>query len=309
MARVVLNDSMDFSPSTPSGDIREQSAQGFAIGSGSITVIVHGKNLTYDVFGISGGRITGYEYYRHTDLVFSIASLNMDAADATKLMRDSTRDFIEEALVGNDLIVVTAPIVLAYASRGIDTISFAPFSSGVNVSLNRGLFDIENIIGTSFKDTIGGDHKSNNLRGTGGADTIGGGIGNDTVNGGNGNDRLIGEAGRDRFIGGNGIDAFSFTAIGHMSAVTDRSDVIADFHHAQDKIVLSLIDAKPNDPDNDAFAFIGGKAFTAPGQVRAVDAGTSTILQLNSLGTTGAEALIRLAGIDADTLTKGDFIL
>jgi Ca2+-binding RTX toxin-like protein len=74
---------------------------------------------------------------------------------------------------------------------GSDTASYADSSGGVSVNLftglNRGgdaagdtLISIENLIGSSFNDSLSGDAGANRLDGGAGADTLAGGAGNDT---------------------------------------------------------------------------------------------------------------------------------
>ena len=74
----------------------------------------------------------------------------------------------------------------------------SPYSAGINVVLSAGsatvtavagsdvdqLFNIQNITGTDFNDTLVGDSNANILKGGLGADSLVGGLGNDTLNGG-----------------------------------------------------------------------------------------------------------------------------
>jgi Ca2+-binding RTX toxin-like protein len=100
---------------------------------------------------------------------------------------------------------------------GIDTVDFSAGGSGISAVLVNGnatvnptgpgnndtLVGIENLVGTAFADTLGGDVNANALYGGGGADSISGGDGNDTLAGGSGSDQLYGGAGNDTFIEGN----------------------------------------------------------------------------------------------------------
>jgi hypothetical protein len=54
---------------------------------------------------------------------------------------------------------------------------------------------------------------------------------------------------------------------------------------------------------------VGTGAFTESGQVRAVQFGVATLLQLNTEGTLAPEASILLSGITAATLTAADLVL
>ncbi len=108
----------------------------------------------------------------------------------------------------------------------IDTVTYAAATAAVSVNLSTGLgendiasndvlYDIENLIGSSFSDLLTGDVGPNQLDGLGGediligldgADTLSGGFGNDTLDGGAGDDTIGGEAGRDSILGGDGAD-------------------------------------------------------------------------------------------------------
>ena len=71
---------------------------------------------------------------------------------------------------------------------------------------------------------------------------------------------MVGGAGTDSLTGGLGSDLFDFNAIMETAAGTDR-DVITDFA-AGDKIDLATIDAILGQPDDQAFAFAAGAAFS-----------------------------------------------
>ncbi len=134
--------------------------------------------------------------------------------------------------------------------------------------------------GSSSKDTAsndstptpdkGVDKGSSNagvtLVGKAGQDKLVGGAGDDRLNGANGNDHLKGAGGDDILIGGNGVDTlvggagddeFVYT---HQSAA-QRGDVISDFADG-DTINLKGIDANLKAAGNQAFDFIGSKAFS-----------------------------------------------
>src|SRR5205807_2057066 len=65
------------------------------------------------------------------------------------------------------------------------------------------LVSIENIIGSSWNDTIVGDGADNRLEG---------GLGNDTLIGGGGRDTLLAGFGTDTLTGGADADTFVFTS-------------------------------------------------------------------------------------------------
>ena len=81
--------------------------------------------------------------------------------------------------------------------------------SGSPFPLNLQVFNFENVIGTSFSDTLTGNSANNQLIGNGGDDTINGGDGSDVIEGGAGSDFLNGGSGNDSLTGGDGSDIFT----------------------------------------------------------------------------------------------------
>lgn len=68
------------------------------------------------------------------------------------------------------------------------------------------LIGIENVVGSSFADTLTGDVYDNRLFGMAGNDVINGGNGANVLDGGEGDDFINGGAGEDNIVGGDGID-------------------------------------------------------------------------------------------------------
>ncbi|MEW5773041.1 MAG: hypothetical protein AB1916_05905, partial [Thermodesulfobacteriota bacterium] len=109
---------------------------------------------------------------------------------------------------------------------GDDTVSYKWASGGVTVDLTTGratgadgsdtLVNFENILGSSYNDSLQGDGAPNRIfglggndtmRGLAGADTLYGGDGSDSMDGGDGSDWLHGEAGDDSLQGWLGDDS------------------------------------------------------------------------------------------------------
>ena len=150
------------------------------------------------------------------------------------------------------------------------------------------------------------------LTGNGFANQITGNGGGNRLTGGGGNDVLAGLGGRDVLTGGNGDDRFLFAAIADAGIGAGR-DTIADFSGAGraggDRIDLRPIDAIVGGGD-EAFAFIGRSAFTAPGQLRVFynsSAGV-TVIAGNVDADLGTDFQIALAGNQL-ALFGGDFSL
>jgi Ca2+-binding RTX toxin-like protein len=109
---------------------------------------------------------------------------------------------------------------------GVDLVSYAGAPASVSVDLASGsasggegsdtLSSVEQLSGSEFNDTLGGDARANFIRGRGGNDVIlgrggsdqlRGEIGSDTLDGGAGGDQLSGDVGNDRLNGGSGADS------------------------------------------------------------------------------------------------------
>jgi Ca2+-binding RTX toxin-like protein len=122
---------------------------------------------------------------------------------------------------GNDTLNGGTGDDYLYGDAGNDTATYINDTAGVTVNLSittsqntigsgfDTLSGIENLIGSSFNDTLTGDANINSISGGNGNDIIDGGLGNDTLNGGLGNDTLNGNT---------GIDTASYA--GTASAVT-----------------------------------------------------------------------------------------
>lgn len=127
-------------------------------------------------------------------------------------------------------------------------------------------------------DEVRGEGDDDRVSGGPGSDSVLGGLGNDTLFGGEDDDQLFGEDGddvltgafgSDQLTGGSGRDLFVFRAAGESKPGAGH-DQILDFLSGEDKIDLSAIDADSTVSGNQAFSFIGSKAFAAgqAGQLR-----------------------------------------
>jgi Ca2+-binding RTX toxin-like protein len=108
-----------------------------------------------------------------------------------------------------------------------------------------------------FSGWAAGDGKFRIFGGAGG-DRLWGGAGDDVIEGGGLGDALAGGFGKDVFVYRNLSDSAG-----------NAPDVIGDFHFGNDRIDLSLLDADALAPGDQAFAWIGGEAFSGtPGELR-----------------------------------------
>ncbi len=140
---------------------------------------------------------------------------------------------------GNDTIIGGSGADNINGGDGIDTISYITSGEKINISLllnrfsggdaeNDTVAGVENVIGSNYNDIIAGNSGNNALIGGSGNDTIAGNDGDDSIDGGAGIDNLTGGFGNDKFIFNNISDSLN-----------NARDVITDFIHGQDKIVIS----------------------------------------------------------------------
>ncbi len=130
--------------------------------------------------------------------------------------------------------------------------------------------------------------------------------GNDTIWGSAADDRINGGLGADRMTGAAGADVFVFAALAESGLERGVRDRITDFQRGVDDIDLSQIDAGSAAGDQ-AFRFIGAKAFTAAGQVHVIQKGGERWVELNMDADRDAEFRFVLNGTGA--LSGADFIL
>mgnify|MGYP005865952099 CR=1 FL=1 len=84
-------------------------------------------------------------------------------------------------------------------------------------------------------------------------------------------------------------------------------EIVADFRRGEDFVSLAAIDADTAVAGDQAFAFIGGAAFSAAGQLRVQFAPEGAYLMANTTGSSGSEMMIFLRGVS--TLGAADVFL
>ncbi|MFB2550958.1 calcium-binding protein [Ensifer soli] len=170
--------------------------------------------------------------------------------------------------------------------------------------------DVENLILASAANLDGtGNGLSNRMVGGAGDNRLVGGDGADVLYGRQGNDILIGGDGADQMWGGRGRDLFVFRSASDSGPAVSDKDRIDDFQRAdRDRIVLSSIDADTLKAGNQAFAFIGWKAFSGkPGELRFTMTEADTTILADVNGDRQADLSIHL---DLPvTMVKNDFLL
>ena len=188
------------------------------------------------------------------------------------------------------------------ATEGADTITG---TSNPNVILALGGNDT--VSAGYGSDSVYGGLGNDSLYGNQDDDFLGGGDGNDWLDGGAGRDLVHGGPGKDTLTGGPDADLFDFERPSDSPTGSARRDLIRDFVRGTDHIDLSGMDAKTGTSGDQAFSFIGTKAFSAAGQLREFVSGTHTIIQGSTDADKTAEFEIDLNG--KFTHTASDFVL
>jgi Ca2+-binding RTX toxin-like protein len=167
----------------------------------------------------------------------------------------------------------------------------------------------ESKMGTARNDVLTGKIGKDKLSGGAGSDKLSGNGGNDYLYGGSGNDKLTGGQGGDDLWGGSGADNFIFKSIKETTVSSAGRDTIFDFSTKQkDKIDLSAIDASAIKGGDQAFSFIGTKAFGGKaGELRYEKAKSDTYIHGDVNGDKVADFTIHLD--DRVSLSKSYFIL
>ena len=185
--------------------------------------------------------------------------------------------------------------------NGLDGDDFLGTVSPSSYVINGGAGN-DTIYGNIGFDVIQGD----DVDGVAGNDYLYGKEDTDALFGLGGNDLLNGGTGKDTLYGGTGNDVFQFDSVSDSQPGLSR-DIIKDFvgngNLAGDRIDLSGIDANTTIKGDQAFTYIGSRAFTAAGQIRY----SKDILQGNTDSNLAANFEIQLEG--SPLLVASDIIV
>ena len=186
----------------------------------------------------------------------------------------------------------------------------------------------DDLYGEDGNDYLQGNRGDDDLEGGAGNDTLRGGADNDELDGGIGNDVLMGDAGNDEIQGGRGID-HATGGSGRDTFEFDRNDAlitaetsfafadtIADFTKGEDEIDLDFDVAQVLTVTDQGFAdFAAAQAYASQllandagtREVAAVAVGSDTWLFYNGVGGDVVDSAIRLADVNAATISTLDF--
>jgi serralysin len=307
-------------------------------GTGEDTVVFSGARSSYNVTKLSDGSIhladlrsgapdgqdtvRGTEWLQFTDRLYSAAELTGDPGAVPLTLAKTTPDNVtltgtdsnntlsggagDDKLYGkggNDILLGGAGRDYLSGGTGADTASYTSAKAAVLADLLYASKNTRDGSGDSYSsvENLTGSAYADSLRGNNAANTIQGRSGNDTLYGRGGNDKLVGGAGTDILYGGSGADTFDFNAI--TESVPSARDTIKDFVRGSDRIDLRSIDANSKIAGDQAFSFIGSKAFSGAGQLKF----SNGVLSGDVNGDKVSDFQVNVSGLSA--LAKTDFYL
>lgn len=245
------------------------SENGISLSGGDDLLIIFGRDIGYqfsngNLIGISSGTITSAFFIDFNETMLSWKGLTISVTEWLLYERNENWNELDRLLFSTSDVY--------YLTDGSDRV--------------RAFGGNDLLIGYQGSDWLAGD------------------MGDDTLIGGSGRDTLIGGTGQDRLTGGTDADVFMLRKTTETGGGQTTRDTITDFQRGIDDIDLQAIDANTARTGNQAFTFIGSKAFSSTaGELRL--AGGVVSGDVNGDGR--ADFQIGLTGVAA--LVEGDFIL
>jgi hypothetical protein len=236
---------------------------------------------------------------------------------------DSTMRYIESHLnqVGGALL--PGSVWTPWSSVLTGELSPSSGGSGSDALEGSGAADI--LFGRAGDDTLLALAGNDYLIGQAGLDSLFGGDGDDKLDGGSGADELRGSGGEDYLVGGRGADRISagndnardLIAYGSAEELSSTDKIFQfDFKDDASELLWDRIDLRRIDADvprggNQAFRFVesfetAGTGEPA-GQVRALNQGADTRVEIDFNGDSATDAFIIVLGVAL--LTEADFLL
>jgi Ca2+-binding RTX toxin-like protein len=288
-------------------DVTVKASDGAHADSQAIKVTVQGVNEAPHTIGLKGATVA--ENTKVGTVVGTFSAIDPEKGALAYILKDSAGGLFK--LDGNKLVVAKA---INYEKVQSDTVTVVVKDKsglGVEKTFTIKVTDVAEAVkapsaGGTTKGGIGADL----LQGSAGNDMLMGLAGNDVLKGGSGNDKLYGGLGADDLYGGAGKDSFQFKALSDSTvAAAAGRDTIFDFSGAAgDRIDLSGIDANAKTTANDAFSYVGTKAFSGKaGELRYEKQASDTYVYGDVNGDRKADFAIHLD--DAITFAKGYFVL
>jgi Ca2+-binding RTX toxin-like protein len=205
-------------------DLIDYQASGVQLNIDLSTGIVQGN------FGSSATPkwLTVTEVSNVEDVIGSAFDDTIVGSSAANTLNGGAGNDVINAGGGNDTLIGGGGTNTLNGGKGIDTVDYSASQYSISASLASGGLEwipveggwgaygaldmytsIENLIGSSQDDRLGGSAGANVIDGRDGNDIIEGGDGNDTLRGGAGADELAGGDGDDSIFGGSGDDVLS----------------------------------------------------------------------------------------------------
>lgn len=196
---------------------------------------------------------------------------------------------------GNDTLEGGADADFLDGGVGIrDMLAYTRSAGPVDVNLGAFTAVGADATGDSFVgfEDLAGSGFGDRLTGNAGANIIIGGAGSDEIRGLAGNDTIRGDEGRDRLFGGAGSDVFVYYDL--LDSPVGGFDTILDFLQGADLINLAGIDntVVPLTLIGHNVAYTG-----SAGDLRSVDNGVDTRLQIDANGDTATDFEILFPGV------------
>jgi Ca2+-binding RTX toxin-like protein len=206
-------------------------------------------NLATGVLG--AGDAEGDRLYQITDLMGSDFNDFLTGDAGSNWLSGGAGSDLLSGGDGDDVLEGGAGADTLYGGTGSNAASYAESASAVSVNLGTGvlgggdakgdkLFQIGDLIGSDFNDSLAGDAGSNWLSGGAGADQLAGGNGNDVLEGG---------AGADSLFGGAGFNATSYFGSASAISVNLATGVLGGGDAVGDKLyqITDVIGSNFND--------------------------------------------------------------
>lgn len=212
-------------------------------------------SFSYDYYGNVYGKVESYKLEYAGTILYTISDIDRNAYTFSKYVDSGdAMGLYAYVLSGADKLTGSFEDDRLLGFSGNDVIA--------------GLGGHDDLAGGAGHDRLDGGSGLDLLLGGSGNDRLHGGSSSDLLSGGKGNDTIRGGTGKDILYGDSGQDTFEFWST-KEAGIRSYRDEIRDFEEGLDLIDVSRIDAQSSRAGDQAFKFIGSKAFTGTeGQLR-----------------------------------------